>query len=89
MTSSAPDGGSGKVEAKTWASTWATFVAGTVLLSFLGTISTDYFSSWPDWLEVPAYSAVVSLSAFVAGYLKAHKPSALSISAIQAVTRRR
>lgn len=75
---------SGKTELKVKAAAYATFAATAVLLSFLGTTATDYVHALPDWLEVPAYSLLLSAITFVSGYATKSKPDSLSASSLAA-----
>ncbi len=75
----------GAVELKVKAATWATFLLSLAASTFLATTATDYVTALPDWLEVPAYSLVMSAGTFVSGYLKRSQPDSLSASTVKAV----
>lgn len=75
----------GKVELKVKAAAWATFALSLAASTFLATTATDFVSALPDWLEVPAYSLLLTAGTFVAGYQKRSQPAALSASTIEAV----
>lgn len=74
------------VEAKTKAAGFASYAAALVMLTWLGTQSTDFVHALPDWLEAPAYALVPALSALLAGYVKSHAPGKMSGSAVRAVS---
>lgn len=75
---------SSKVETKTWAATWATFVAGTAVLGALQNLD---LSGLPDWIEAPMGGVLTAVITFIASYLVAHKPGKLSLSALRAARR--
>lgn len=75
----------GKTELKVKAATYTTFVLSLAATAFLGTTATDYVHALPDWLEVPAYSILLSAGTWVAGYVRRSAPDDLSPSTIDAV----
>jgi hypothetical protein len=75
----------GKTELKVRAAAWTTFVLSLTATTFLGTTATDYVHALPDWLEVPAYSFLLSAGTWVAGYVRKSSPADLSPSTIDAV----
>lgn len=75
-----------KTELKTKAASFASYAAALVMLTWLGTQSTDFVHGLPDWLEAPAYALVPALSAWLAGYVKSHAPGRMSGSAVRAVS---
>ena len=74
----------GKTELKVKAAAYATFALALAATAFLGTTATDYVHALPDWLEVPAYSLLLSAGTWVAGYSKKNQPNDLSPSTIDA-----
>lgn len=87
MSEATTYGPSGRTERKTKAASVATFVGSTVLLSVLATVDTDMINQLPDWLEVPAYSLIVSAVAWLTGHQTRHRPGSMSRSAVEAVSR--
>ncbi len=76
----------GKVETKTSAGAWATYVGAFVLFAVLTSTATD-LSFLPDWLEVALYPVLPALASFLGSYLKSHHPGRLSLSARRAMGR--
>lgn len=72
-------------ERKTRLQAVATFVLATAALSWIGTDSSDFVKGLPDWLEAPAYAALLALAGFLTGYVTKHRPDALSASAVAAL----
>jgi hypothetical protein len=75
----------GKTELKVKGAAFATFVVSLLGQAFLATTATDFVSALPDWVEVPAYSLLLTAVTWVAGYSTRNKPSDLSPSTITAV----
>lgn len=71
-------------ERKTKIQSVATFVLATAALSWIGTESSDFAHGLPDWLEAPAYAAVLALAGYLTGYVTKHRPESLSSSAVAA-----
>lgn len=77
----------GPTERKTWAATFATFVAAFAGLTLLSSIDTDMIKALPDWLETPAYSLLTAGLTWLTSYVTTHRPGKLSRSALQAIGR--
>lgn len=84
-----PADGNGPVESKTWAATFATFIASFAGLTLLSSVDTDMINGLPDWLETPVYSLLTSGIAYLSAYYTAHKPGKLSFSALRAARQTR
>lgn len=78
-----PDNGAA-TETKTWAASWATFIAAFAGLTLLSSLDTDMVKQLPDWLETPAYALLASATTFLTAYYTKHKPGKLSLSALRA-----
>lgn len=76
-----------KTELKVKAASLATFVAALAAQTFLASTATDYVHALPDWLEVPAYSLLLTAVTYVSGYATRNKPAHLAPSTITAVQR--
>jgi hypothetical protein len=72
-------------ELKVKAATWGTFAVTLIGMVLLGTTVTDFVPALPDWIEAPAYSAIASLSTFLAGYNTRNRPGSLSPSTVEAL----
>lgn len=73
-----------KIETKTVAATWASFVGATAAVAVLQALD---LTALPDWIEGPIGGVVTALVTFLAGYAVAHKPGKLSLSALRAARR--
>jgi hypothetical protein len=78
-----PAAPAGAVELKTKAAAWSAYGGAFILFAILTSTATD-LSFLPDWVEVVLYPLVPTIVAFLGGYLKAHKPGHLSLSAVRA-----
>lgn len=78
--------GTGPVESKTTAASYAAYAGAFVLFAILTSTATD-LSFLPDWLETIVYPLVPALVALLGGYMKNHKPGQLSDSALRAARR--
>jgi hypothetical protein len=83
MTNAIPP--KGKVELKVKAATLTTFLLSLAATTLLATTATDYVHVLPDWAEAPAYSFLLALGTYIAGYMKRSQPENLSASTIEAV----
>jgi hypothetical protein len=76
----------GPVETKTKAGALGAYAGAFVLLAVLTNTTTD-LSFLPDWLETLVYPLLPTVVAFLAAYVKKHKPGQLSLSARRAAGR--
>lgn len=76
------------IEQKTKAQALATFILATAALAWIGESSSDFIHGLPDWLEAPAYAAILAVGGLLTGYVAKHRPDALSESAVQALRER-
>lgn len=79
-----PEPGPGKVEEKTKAGAYVSYVGAFLLFALLTNTSTD-LSFLPDWLEVAVYPLIPAAASFLGSYLKSHRPGRLSLSARRAL----
>lgn len=73
--------GPGKVETKTKFGALGAYLGAVLLLGVLTSSSSDLVNALPDWLETIVYPALPAATAFLAAYVKSHRPGLLSRSA--------